>query len=182
MEQLAEWSCDQVRADIVKHGDKDQWTARFDGFYLTRGDHSNNSSTTLHDVESDHIAWFTHRTKCGKSSNWAGTSSGAEGDTLDELLRKVKSQGYTVGQIVMNHDTSANAIVCTHFPDIHITYCNNHSAKSFHYKLSLLVVSVRRKDQFEYTVPTGFLFLEAHANYYVTSMIRSGSERIAIAF
>ena len=56
----------------------------------------------------------------------------------------------------MNHDTSANAIVCTHFPDIHITYCNNHSAKSFHYELSLLVVSVRRKDQLEYTVPTGF--------------------------
>ena len=79
---------------------------------------------------------------------------------LDELLRKVKSQGYTVGQIVMNHDTSANAIVCTHFPDIHITYCNNHSAKSFRYELSLLVVSIRRKDQFEYTAPTGFRFLE----------------------
>ena len=83
-------------------------------FILTRGHHSNNSSATQ-DVESDRIAWFTHRTKRGKNSNWAGTSSGAEGDTLDELLRKVKSQGYTVGQIVMNHDTSANAIVCTHF-------------------------------------------------------------------
>ena len=55
---------------------------------------------------------------------------------LDELLRKIKSQGYTVGQIVMDHDTSANAIVCTHFPDIHITYCSNHSAKTFHYELS----------------------------------------------
>ena len=136
VEQLAEWSCDQVRADIVKRGDKDQWTASFDGFYLTRGHHSNNSSATLHDVESDRIAWFTHRTKRGKGSNWAGTSSGAEGDMLDELLRKVKSQGYTVGQIVMDHDTSANAIVCTHFPNIHITYCSNHSAKSFHYELS----------------------------------------------
>ena len=136
VEQLAEWSCDQVKADIVKRGDKDQWTASFDGFYLTRGHHSNNSSATLHDVESDRIAWFTHRTKRGKGSNWEGTSSGAEGDMLDELLRKVKSQGYTVGQIVMDHDTSANAIVCTHFPDIHITYCSNHSAKSFHYELS----------------------------------------------
>ena len=136
VEQLAESSCDQVKADIVKRGDKDQWTASFDGFYLTRGHHSNNSSATLHDVESDRIAWFTHRTKRGKGSNWEGTSSGAEGDMLDELLRKVKSQGYTVGQIVMDHDTSANAIVCTHFPDIHITYCSNHSAKSFHYELS----------------------------------------------
>ena len=140
--------CDQVRADIVKRGDKDQWTARFDGFYLTRGHHLNNSSATLHDVESDRIAWFTHRTKCGKNSNWAGTSSDAEGDTLDELLRKVKSQGYTVGQIVMNHDTSANAIVSTHFPDVHITYCNktnNHSAKSFHYELKSLSCKYKKE-------------------------------------
>ena len=106
----------------MKRGDKAQWTASFDGFYLTRGHHSNNSSATLHNVESDCIAWFTHRTKRGKGSNWEGTSSGAEGDMLDELLRKVKSEGYTVGQIIMDHNTSANAIVCTHFPDIHITY------------------------------------------------------------
>ena len=31
---------------------------------------------------------------------------------LDELLHKVKSEGYTVEQIIMDHDTSANAIVC----------------------------------------------------------------------
>ena len=147
VEQLTNWSCDQVRADIVKRGDKAQWTASFDGFYLTRGHHSNNSSATLHDVESDRIAWFTHRTKRGKGSNWEGTSSGAEGDMLDELLRKVRSEGYTVGQIIMDHDTSANAIVCTHFPGIHITYCSNHSAKSFHYELRLspLAVNVKKK-------------------------------------
>ena len=99
VEQLANWSCDQVRADIVKRGHKAQWTASFDGFYLTRG---------------HRIAWFTHRTKRGKGSNWEGTSSGAEGDMLDELLRKVKSEGYTVGQIIMDHDTSANAIRSLH--------------------------------------------------------------------
>ena len=55
-------------------------------------------------VKSDRIVWFIHRTKCGKGSNWAGTSSGAKGDMLDELLRKVKSQGYIVGQIVMDHE------------------------------------------------------------------------------
>ena len=52
---------------------------------------------------------------------------------LDELLHKVKSKGYNINQIIMDHDTSANAIVCSHFPDVHITYCSNHSAKSFHY-------------------------------------------------
>ena len=61
IEKLADWSCDQVRADIEKRGDKTQWTATFDGFYLTRGHHSNNSSATLHDVESDRIAWYIHR-------------------------------------------------------------------------------------------------------------------------
>ena len=96
VERLAEWSCEQVRTDIEKCGDKENWTASFDGFYLTRGYHSNNSSATLHDVESDRIAWFTHRTKRGKGSNWEGTSSGAEGDMLDELLGKVKSNGYNL--------------------------------------------------------------------------------------
>ena len=96
VEQLAEWSCEQVRADVEKRGEKAQWTASFDGFYLTRGYHSNNSSATLHDVESDRIAWFTHRTKRGKGSNWEGTSSGAEGDMLDELLHKVKSKEYNI--------------------------------------------------------------------------------------
>ena len=47
---------------------------------------------------------------------------------LDELLRKVKSQGYTVGQIVMDNDTSANAIVCTLTYTIHTvaTILQNH--------------------------------------------------------
>ena len=35
VEKLADWSCNQVRADIEKRGDKTQWTASFDGFYLT---------------------------------------------------------------------------------------------------------------------------------------------------
>ena len=65
-----------MRADIEKRGDRSQWMAGFDCFYLTRGHHSNNTSATLHDVYSDRIAWFTHRTKRGKDSNWQGTSFG----------------------------------------------------------------------------------------------------------
>ena len=37
VEQLAEWSCEQFRADIEKRNDKDKWTASFNGFYLTKG-------------------------------------------------------------------------------------------------------------------------------------------------
>ena len=135
---LAEWSCEQVRADIEKRGCRSQWMAGFDGFYLTRCHHSNNASATLHDVYSDRIAWFAHRTKRGKDSNWQGTSSGAEGDMLSEILRKVKEQDFCINQLVMDHDTSANAIVCSYFPDVHITYCGNHTAKSFHYELGKL--------------------------------------------
>ena len=56
--------------------------AGFDGFYVTRGHHSNNASATLHDVYLDWIAWFTHRTKRGKDSNWQGTSPDVEGDIV----------------------------------------------------------------------------------------------------
>ena len=41
VEWLANWSCEQVRADIEKRGDQSQWMAGFDGFYLARGHHSN---------------------------------------------------------------------------------------------------------------------------------------------
>ena len=53
VDRLANWSCEQVRADIEKRGDHSQWMAGFDGFYLTRGHHSNNALATLHDVYSD---------------------------------------------------------------------------------------------------------------------------------
>ena len=69
-------ACEQVRADIEKSGDRSQWMAGFDGFYLTRGHHSNHTLATLHDVYSDRIAWFTHRTKRGKDSNFKGKVSG----------------------------------------------------------------------------------------------------------
>ena len=86
VEKLALSSCKQVRQNIINRGDKLSWTASFDGFYLTRGHHSNNSSATLHDFSSDKIAWFAHRTKRRLLANWQGTSAGAEGDMLRAIL------------------------------------------------------------------------------------------------
>ena len=37
---------------------------------------------------------------------------------LSVILGKVKEQGFCVNQLVMNHDTSANAIVYSRFPEI----------------------------------------------------------------
>ena len=115
---LANWSCEQVRADIEKRGDRSQWMAGFDGFYLTRGHHSNNASATLHDVYSDRIAWFAHRTKRGKDSNWQGTSSGAKSDTLSEILGKVKEQGFSIMKWLKSVGVKYKAWhekICTHF-------------------------------------------------------------------
>ena len=138
VEELAEMSCNQVRQKVVSRGEKFSWVASYDGFYLTRGHHSNNCSATLHDVASDKIAWFSHRTKRGPGANWEGTSSGAEGDMLREILNDVKAKGFKIKQIIMDHDTSGANIACTSFPEVRITYCGNHTAKSFHSDLSKL--------------------------------------------
>ena len=129
---LATRSCQQVRDKIITRGEKLSWKASFDGFYLTRGHYSNNSSATLHDISTDKVAWFTHRTKRGVGSNWIGTSNGAEGDMLRSILEDVKANGFKVEQLVMDHDTSGSNVACDVFPEIQITYCGNHSAKTFH--------------------------------------------------
>ena len=85
--QLAEWSYEKVRQMVKSRDDHLHWTATYDGFYLMSGHYSHNSSATLHDLVTGHIAWFTHRTKRGLGHNWEGTSAGAESDMFDELLR-----------------------------------------------------------------------------------------------
>ena len=104
----------------------------FDGFYLTRGYHSNNSSATIYDIVTDKIIWFSHQTKRGPDANWLGTSGGAESDMLNDLLSQAKFEGFVISQLIMDHDTSSSNIACEHFPDILITHCSNHTAKTFH--------------------------------------------------
>uniref|UniRef100_A0A1X7TLN0 Mutator-like transposase domain-containing protein n=1 Tax=Amphimedon queenslandica TaxID=400682 RepID=A0A1X7TLN0_AMPQE len=133
--ELAEWSCEKVRRVIRSREDHQNWIASFDGFYLTRGHYFNNSSATLHDYTTGNVAWFTHRTKRGGGHNWEGTSNGAEGNMFDELLKKVKDEGFVIQEIVTDKDSSGNAIFCNHFPEGSITYCSNHSAKTLHKEL-----------------------------------------------
>ena len=144
VEALANTSCEHVQQRIIDRGDKLNWTAAFDGFYLTRGYHSNNCSATLHDYSTDKICWFAHRTKKGPGANWQGTSGGAEGDMLRTILEEVKAKGFEVNQIIMDHDTSGGNIACSVFPEVRITYCGNHTAKSFHHDL-MKIKSVRCK-------------------------------------
>ena len=104
--------------------------ASYDGFYLTRGHYSNNSSATLHDYKTGKVAWFEHRTKRGPGHNWEGTSNGAESDMLDSIMQKVSDAGFTLSEIVTDKDSSVNAIFTRHFPEGTITHCSNHSAKT----------------------------------------------------
>ena len=59
-----------------------------------------------------------------------GTSGGSEGEMFNELMEKVKLAGFNITEVVVDKDTSINAIFCRHFPDGIITYCSNHSAKT----------------------------------------------------
>ena len=102
--ELAEWSCGQVQLDVKKRGDEKQWIASFDGLYLTRGHYSNNSSATLHDYASGKVAYFTHRTKRGPGHNWHGTSGGAESDMLEEVLGKVRKDGFVLQEMIADKE------------------------------------------------------------------------------
>ena len=127
---------------ISNRGKQHDWVVSFDGFYQTRGHHSNNASASLHDYQTGLIAWYQHRTKRGAGHNWEGTSGGSEGDILNSILQEVKEAGFKVAEAVMDHDSSLNAIFCRHFPEATITYCSNHSAKTLH--TSLLKVKEKK--------------------------------------
>lgn len=135
---LAEKSCEAVREVIRRRGDQTRWVASYDGFYLTKGHHSNNSSATLHDYESGKIAWFQHRTKRGKKHNWEGTSAGAESDMLDGVLCKAKEAGFIVAEIVTDKDSSVKSVYLEHFPEGRVTFCSNHCTKTLHKDLQVI--------------------------------------------
>ena len=114
--QLAEWCCEQVREQVKEPGHQEAWVASFNGYYQTRGYHSNNTVN---------IAWLTHSTNRGVGHNCEGTYSGAEADMYKKIFLAV------IAEIVTNKDSSISSIYCQYFPEGNITYCSNHSVKPF---------------------------------------------------
>ena len=92
-----------LQSEIIKRGDAKRWIASFDGFYLTLGHYSNNSSATLHDYSTGKIAYFAHRTKRGPGHTWTGTSGGAEADMLDELLGKARQDNFVLQEMIADN-------------------------------------------------------------------------------
>ena len=74
VKELTNWSCCEVKQQIIRRGDQKNLKIIFDGFYLTRGFHANNASGTIHDEQTGKVLQFAHRSKRGFGSNWTGTS------------------------------------------------------------------------------------------------------------
>ena len=146
---IADWSIGEARAEIISREDEERLEIQFDGFFLTRGHYSNNSSATIHDGKTGKVIAFAHRTKRGENSNWAGTSGGAEGDMLAEMLDDLLSAGFKVTKCIMDQDSSCQDILLEKCPESEIVICGNHRSKSFYTDLentrSEFILCMKRK-------------------------------------
>ena len=133
VEKIANWSVDQARKIVRARGDEKKLEVMFDGFYLTRGHYSNNASATMHDAKTGNIIGYAHRTKRGQDANWEGTSGGAEGNMLDEILADlIGKEKMTITKAVLDKDASCHEVLLSRSPETDIVYCGNHTAKTFH--------------------------------------------------
>ena len=57
---------------------------------------------------------------------------------LREILESATGKGFNIKQLIMDHDTSGGNIAVDSFPEVQISFCGNHSAKSFHNDLTKL--------------------------------------------
>jgi len=55
VKQIADWRMKEARTEAIQRGDQSSFHIQFDGFYLTRGHYSNNSSATAHDAKNGKI-------------------------------------------------------------------------------------------------------------------------------
>ena len=136
LRELASWSCREVRKEVVRRGDQHNLKILFDGFYLTRGYHANNSTGTIHDEKTGRVMGFAHRSKRGIGSKWVGTSGGAEGDIFEELLSNLKQEEFNVKECVIDHDSTCANVLLEKFPEAEVVYCGNHTVKTFHTDLA----------------------------------------------
>ena len=131
VKQIVDWSVNEARIEAIQRGDKSSLHIQFDGFYLTRGHYSNNSSATIHDAKTGKIIAYAHRTKRGQGANWEGTSGGAEGDMFGEMLGDLLGT-FGIGKCTMDNDSSCQEILLAKSPETEIIICGNHRAKTFH--------------------------------------------------
>lgn len=133
VEKIANWSIQQARKQIRARGEADKLEVMFDGFFLTRGHYSNNSSATIHDAKTGKIIGYAHRTKRGEGANWEGTSGGAEGNMLDEMLVDlIDKEKMKIKKAIIDKDAACQEVILSRSPETDVVYCGNHTAKAFH--------------------------------------------------
>lgn len=133
VDKIAKWSIQQARYQIRARGDAEKLEVMFDGFYLTRGHYSNNASATMHDAKTGKIIGYAHRTKRGEGANWEGTSGGAEGNMLDEILVElIDKEKMKIKKAIIDKDAACQEVLLSRSPETDIVYCGNHTAKTFH--------------------------------------------------
>ena len=140
VKRIADWSVQEARTEAVRRGEKSSLHIQFDGFYLTRGHYSNNSSATVHNAKTGKIIAYSHRTKRGQGANWEGTSGGAEGDMFGEMLEDLLGT-FSINKCTMDNDSSCQEILLAKSPETDIVICGNHRAKTFHADLPTCQVS-----------------------------------------
>ena len=80
VKRIANWSVQEARTEAVLRGDKSTLHIQFDGFYLTHGHYSNNSSANIPSTMrrlAKLLHTHTEQSVAKVSANWEGTSGGA---------------------------------------------------------------------------------------------------------
>ena len=55
---------------------------------------------------------------------------------FEELMKKVKAEGFAVSEIVTEKCSSMNSIHVKHYPEGTMAYCSNHCSKTMHKDLT----------------------------------------------
>lgn len=87
----------------------------------------------MHDAKTGNIVGYADRTKQGQGANWEGTSGGAEGNMLDDILADlIGKEKMTITKAVSDKDAAWHKVLLSRSPEMDIVYCSNHTAKTFH--------------------------------------------------
>lgn len=64
------------------------------------------------------IIGYAHRTKRGQGANWEGTSGGAEGNMLDEILADlIGKEKMTITKAVLDKDAACHEVLLSRSPE-----------------------------------------------------------------
>ena len=77
---------------------------------------------------------YAHRTKREQGANCEGTSGGAEGNMLDEILADlIDNERMKIKKAIIDKDASCQEVLLSRSPETEIVYCGNHT--DFPYRL-----------------------------------------------